>query len=62
MPLEPVELLTVDEAAARLRISRWKVYDLIRTNQLASIQIGRARRIPASAVNTLITRLMEEAS
>ena len=40
------ELLTVPEVMARLKISRSTVYDLIRTRQLASITIGRARRIP----------------
>ncbi|MFF4599759.1 helix-turn-helix domain-containing protein [Amycolatopsis sp. NPDC001319] len=38
--------LTVPEVMARLKIGRSTVYDLIRTRQLASITIGRARRIP----------------
>ncbi|MBC3841830.1 helix-turn-helix domain-containing protein [Streptacidiphilus sp. 4-A2] len=42
------ELLTVPEVMARLKISRSTVYDLIRTRRLASITIGRARRIPAT--------------
>ena len=44
------ELLTVPEVMARLKISRSTVYDLIRTRRLASITIGRARRIPAHAL------------
>ncbi|QMU70142.1 helix-turn-helix domain-containing protein [Streptacidiphilus sp. P02-A3a] len=57
------ELLTVPEVMARLKISRTAVYDLIRTRQLASITLGRARRIPAHALDHLInTRLEQEAA
>jgi excisionase family DNA binding protein len=42
----PAEVyLTVQEVADRLRISRWKVYDLIRTRELASFLVGRRRRV-----------------
>ncbi|MDQ0683476.1 excisionase family DNA binding protein [Streptomyces achromogenes] len=57
------ELLTVPEAMARLKISRSAIYDLIRTRQLASITLGRARRIPAHALADFIhTRLEQEAA
>ena len=56
------ELLTVPEAMARLKISRSTVYDLIRTRQLASITIGRARRIPAHALYALVHHQLEEAA
>ncbi|MFI9325669.1 helix-turn-helix domain-containing protein [Kitasatospora aureofaciens] len=56
------ELLTVPEVMARLKISRSTVYDLIRTRQLASITIGRARRIPTHALNTLVHHQLEEAA
>ncbi|GAA0694152.1 hypothetical protein GCM10010193_56100 [Kitasatospora atroaurantiaca] len=56
------ELLTVPEAMARLKISRSTVYDLIRTRQLASITIGRARRIPAHALTALIHHHLEQAA
>jgi excisionase family DNA binding protein len=39
------EFLTVDQAAQVLHVSRDNIYDLIRTRQLRSIKIGRARRI-----------------
>jgi excisionase family DNA binding protein len=43
----PVEVyLTVKEVADRLQISRWKVYDLIRSRELASFLVGRSRRVP----------------
>lgn len=51
---------TVEEAAEVLKISRWKVFDLIRINALRSVKIGGLRRIPRTAVEDYITRLMEE--
>jgi len=56
------ELLTVPEVMARLKISRSTVYDLIRTRQLASITIGRARRIPTHALNALVHHQLEQAA
>ncbi|MFF9348396.1 hypothetical protein [Streptomyces sp. NPDC014734] len=35
---------------ARLKIGRSALYDLLRTRRLASLTIGRARRIPAHAL------------
>jgi len=53
---------TILETAARLKVSRVKVYDLIRSGQLASFTIGRSRRVPAEAVEAFIaTRLRSEA-
>ncbi|GAA3007342.1 hypothetical protein GCM10020229_31390 [Kitasatospora albolonga] len=54
------ELLTVPEVTARLKISRSAVYDLIRTRQLPSLTLGRARRIPAHALDHLITTRLEQ--
>ena len=51
---------TVEEAAQALKISRWKVFDLIRTNALRSVKIGGLRRIPRTAIDEYINRLMEE--
>jgi excisionase family DNA binding protein len=56
------ELLTVPEAMARLKIGRSALYDLIRTRRLASLTIGRARRIPAHALDDYIQRHLEEAA
>jgi excisionase family DNA binding protein len=56
------ELLTVPEVMARLKISRSTVYDLIRTRQLASLTIGRARRIPKHALTALVHHQLEQAS
>ncbi|MGW2490071.1 helix-turn-helix domain-containing protein [Streptomyces sp. NPDC001606] len=56
------ELLTVPEAAARLRVGRTKIYDLIRTNRLVSIKVDNCRRIPDDAVQDFIRRGMGEAA
>jgi excisionase family DNA binding protein len=56
------ELLTVPEAMARLKIGRSALYDLLRTRRLASLTIGRARRIPAHALADYVQRHLEEAS
>lgn len=55
------ELLTVRETYLRLRISKWKLYDLIRRNLLETIQIGKRRLIPTAAVQALIQRLKQGA-
>lgn len=52
--------LTVPEVAARLKISRWKVHELIRTRQLDSFLVCRCRRVPAVAVSEMVTRLLQE--
>ncbi|MEV1011689.1 helix-turn-helix domain-containing protein [Streptomyces sp. NPDC049881] len=50
------EVLTVPDVMAALKLSRSKVYDLIRSGQLRSFTIGRARRIPADALNQYIRK------
>ncbi|MGW6461994.1 helix-turn-helix domain-containing protein [Streptomyces sp. NPDC055078] len=49
-------LLTVEEAARRLRIGRTTCYRLIRTGELESIPIGGLRRIPADAPAAYVAR------
>ncbi|BFV58074.1 hypothetical protein KCMC57_up31780 [Kitasatospora sp. CMC57] len=56
------ELLTVPEVMARLKLGRSAVYDLIRTRQLVSITIGRARRVPSDAVRAFVAIRLEEAA
>ncbi|MEV6738570.1 helix-turn-helix domain-containing protein [Streptomyces sp. NPDC051104] len=57
------ELLTVPQVMKRLQLGRTAVYDLIRTRQLPSITLGRARRIPTHALTDFIhTRLDQEAA
>jgi excisionase family DNA binding protein len=55
------QLLTVPEVMERLQLSRAKVYDLIRSQDLASLKIRGTRRIPETALSLHInTRIMEE--
>lgn len=59
-PAEPDRLLTVPEVMARLHLSRTTVYDLLRSRQLRSGRVGRARRIPESSVCAYIAHLTEQ--
>ncbi|MCP2245757.1 DNA binding domain-containing protein, excisionase family [Lentzea aerocolonigenes] len=54
------ELLTVLEACQVLRISRWTLYDLIRSRAIETIKIGRIRRIPISSISRYIRRKLSE--
>ncbi|WP_019549329.1 helix-turn-helix domain-containing protein [Streptomyces sulphureus] len=56
------ELLTVPQVMRRLKLGRSAVYDLIRSRRLASITIGRSRRIPESAVREFIAHELEVAA
>ncbi|MGA5323513.1 helix-turn-helix domain-containing protein [Streptomyces seoulensis] len=62
MTTAPVELLTVPEVMARLKLGRSKVYDLIRSKRLVSFTEGRCRRIPESALRAYVQNRLEEAS
>lgn len=55
------EMLTVEEVARRLRVSRWTVYKLIKERQLVSGKLGRARRVPLSAIAACIAASVEDA-
>ncbi|WP_016909112.1 helix-turn-helix domain-containing protein [Streptomyces xiaopingdaonensis] len=56
------ELLTVPQVMRRLKLGRSAVYDLIRSRRLASITIGRSRRIPESAVRDFIAHELKVAA
>lgn len=53
-------LLTVPDVMARLHLSRSAVYQLIRTRQLPSVTIGRARRIPLDALTAYLHHLTRQ--
>ena len=60
---EPAEyLFTIQEAADRLRVSKWSVYNLIRANQLRTVKIGRRRLVTPAALAECIKLLGEEAA
>jgi excisionase family DNA binding protein len=51
------ELLTVEEVARTLKVTRQHIYDLMRAGRLAYVQIGlsRGRRIRRSALNAFLS-------
>ncbi|HEV2640234.1 MAG TPA: helix-turn-helix domain-containing protein [Actinocrinis sp.] len=53
---EPL-LYTLPEAAAALRISRTKLYELLDSQEIESIHIGRSRKIPAEALWMYVEQL-----
>lgn len=60
LPVATKVLLTVEEAAARLNLGRTSMFTLIKHGHIASVRIGRARRIPAAEVEAYAARLVAE--
>ena len=56
----PRVLLSVEEAAEQLSLSRTRLYALIKTGDIASIRVGRLRRVPADALLQFTARLIAE--
>ena len=52
----PKLLLTIEEAAQVLSLSRSLLYDLLMSEQIISIKIGRVRRVPVSALAIYVER------
>ena len=50
-------LLTVEEAARRLRLGRTLVYRLISSGELESVTVGRLRRVPADCLAEYVATL-----
>lgn len=50
-------LLTVEAAAARLSISRTRMYALLKTGDVTSFKVGRLRRIHATELDAFAARL-----
>ncbi|MFD8799518.1 MULTISPECIES: excisionase family DNA-binding protein [Streptomyces] len=53
-------LLTVEEAARRLRVGRTTCFALIRSGALESLTIGSLRRVPADAPAAYLARRRAE--
>jgi excisionase family DNA binding protein len=53
-------LLTPEEAAEALNISRTKVFELLHMQTLKSVKIGKSRRIPTEAVREFVACLTGE--
>ena len=56
----PRLLMTVPEAAEALAISRSKLYELITSGAITSVRIDGSRRIPLTALEDYISRLLAE--
>lgn len=53
-------LLTIKQVAARLAVGRTTVYELIAKQELKTIKIGRARRVPESALDQWLARQLRD--
>lgn len=59
--LERRQLLTTREAMSRLRVGKTTLFRMLGTGEIESMRIGRARRIPADAIDEYIARRMVSA-
>ncbi|MBL8775084.1 MAG: helix-turn-helix domain-containing protein [Acidimicrobiales bacterium] len=50
-------LLTVEQAATYLAVSRARTYELLASGALESVKIGRSRRVPLVALHEYVERL-----
>jgi excisionase family DNA binding protein len=55
-------LYKITDAMRLLSLSRGLIYELIRTGELRSVTIRRARRIPATALADFVTELERQAA
>jgi excisionase family DNA binding protein len=56
----PRLLLTVPEAAEALAISRSKLYELMASGAIASVRVEGSRRIPLTALEEYVSKLLAE--
>lgn len=54
-------LLTIPEVAFRLGLGRSFVYQLVMSGKIPSIKLGRARRVPASALEDFVAGRLKDA-
>ena len=54
------DLLTVDEIAGHLRVSRETIFSLIKAGDLPALRVGKQFRIRKEAINTLSTKSSTE--
>lgn len=57
--VEPL-LLRVEEVATQLGLCRAKVYDLIGSNEIRSVKIGRSRRIRSTDLAAYVEQLSDD--
>ena len=56
---DPPRLLSVNEVAYRLGVSRPKVYQLISKGEIEALVVGRSRKIPVSAMDEFLAKSRE---
>jgi len=54
-------LYAVTEAMALLNLSRSQIYELIRSDRLLTVTVGRRRLVPAQAITDYVALLVSEA-
>ena len=54
-------LYDVTEAMALLNLSRSQIYELIRSDRLLTVTVGRRRLVPAESITTYVALLVSEA-
>ena len=55
-------LITVEETARRLSVSRRYIYDLIAAGRLPTVKLGRRRLVSERALSEFLGKLEKEAS
>ena len=55
-----LRLVTLPDAAKYLAVSRGALYTLLGTGELASIHIGRARRVPMTELRRFVAERLEQ--
>ena len=53
-------LLTPEQAAEQLQIGRTRVYAEMASGRLASVKVGKLRRVPALELGRFVERLLNE--
>jgi excisionase family DNA binding protein len=59
--LAQVQLLTVAEVAAMMRVSKMTVYRMVHNGELAAVRVGRSFRVPEKAVHDYLQNAFIEA-
>lgn len=59
-PEIPRLMLTPEEAAATLGISRTRIYALMAAGRVESVLVGRSRRVPLAALEEFVARLRDD--
>jgi excisionase family DNA binding protein len=56
LPIPP-QLLSIEQAGQALNIGRSKIYQLIRSQEIHTVKLGKRRLVPASEVQAFVARL-----